>query len=168
MHSFWFVSFFFSFLLFLLVIALPPQPMPTYSSDLKHHILSQYRPYSPHHSFHALALSVGGGLSASTISDWYSRWDGTPQSLERKAGSGRPRIMTRAQMAQQILPRVRSANRRHEAVHYTTIKPAVERAIGKSISLRTIQRYGKKILHIKDKKTKKRTAVERRYSLMVY
>lgn len=136
--------------------------MPTHSPDFKHFILSQYQPNSRSHGFNALSRFPGVGVSATTIENWYSSWDGTPQSLERKAGSGRPRVLTRAETAHQILSRVRAANRRHEAVHYTSIKPSIEAATGKSISLRTIQRYGREDAGIRDHRTKKRTVAERK------
>lgn len=136
--------------------------MPTHSSDFKHFILSQYQPNSRDHSFRALSRFPGVGVSATAIENWYSRWDGTPQSLERRGGSGRPRVLTRAEIAHQILPRVRAANRRHEAVHYTDLLPTVMKATGKTVSIETLRRYGRQDAGIRDHRTKKRTATERK------
>lgn len=141
--------------------------MPTHSPDFKHFILTQYRPHSPTQSFEALARTAGGGLSATTIARWYSRWDGTPSSLERAPVKGRPRVLTRTQLAQQIARRVKAANRNHTAVHYTSLLPLVRAATDTTVSLRTIQRYGKEEAGIRDKRTKKRTQAERKYAAMV-
>lgn len=132
----------------------------------KHSILMEYCPYTPSNSFTALAARTGGGLTQSTIQRWYQRWDGTPASLERKPVSGRPRVLSRAQAARHIRPRIRSANRNARAIHYTDILAPVRAATDKKVSLRTLQRYGKEELHVTQKQTKKRTAAERKCTYM--
>lgn len=125
--------------------------MTNFTLSLKHHILTQYQPFSHIHSFHALArlYNVKGG--ASTIQKWHRRWDGTAQSLERLEGSGRPRLLSRIELTRHVAPRIRAANRRAEAVHYSTIHASVEAATGRHISQRTLRRYGQE-LHAKQKR----------------
>jgi hypothetical protein len=57
--------------------------------EFKHDILRQYLPSSRDNSFGALArrYNIKGGKG--TIQRWYARWDGTPASLEQRAGAGR-------------------------------------------------------------------------------
>jgi hypothetical protein len=126
----------------------------------KHFILQQYRPRSPTHSFVALAARAGGGLTESTIRSWDARWDGTPDSLQHATVPGRPRVLSRAQVARHIQPRIRSANRKHQAIHYPDILPSVRAATHKSVSLRSLQRYGKEELRAKQKRVKIRTSRE--------
>jgi hypothetical protein len=70
-------------------------------------------------------------------------------------------------VAQQIARRVKAANRNHTAVHYTSLLPLVRAATDTTVSLRTIQRYGKEEAGIRDKRTKKRTQAERKYAATV-
>ncbi len=134
--------------------------MKQLSADVKHSILLEYQPRSTTHSFAALARrhAVKGG--GETVRQWDQRWDGTPRSLKRKAGSGKTRLLSTAQVNRHVRTRILAANRRHEAVHYTTILPAVQQATGTQLSLRSLQRYGKEQLEVKCKRGKKRTANE--------
>jgi transposase len=128
----------------------------------KHSILVQYRPRSPTHSFAALAVRAGSGLKKSTIHSWYQRWDGTPASLQHKPVPGRPRVMSRAQVVRHLQSRIRSANRKPRAIHYTDLLPVVQRATDKNVSIQTLRRYGHNELGAGHKRTKKRTAAERK------
>ena len=134
--------------------------MKQLTADHKHRILMEYAPYSHTNSFEALAVRTGGGVTKQLIQQWYRRWDGTSASLQHKAGAGRPRVLSRAQVARHIQPRIRSANRKHQAIHYPDILPAVRAATHSSVSLRSIRRYGKEQLGAKKKRTKKRTTRE--------
>lgn len=136
--------------------------MKQLSPQQKHSILTRYRAHSSNHSFAALAAQAGDGLTKSTLHSWYRRWDGTPASLQHRPVTGRPRVLSRGQVAQHVRPRILSANRGARAVHYTTLHHVVERATGKSMSVRTLRRYGHEQLQAKQKRTKKRTAVERK------
>lgn len=131
--------------------------MTLFSPDLKQHILQQYRRHTRGAGFGALArrYHVRGGKQ--TVQQWYARWDGTAASLQRKPGSGHPRALTAADISRHIRAPILAANRRHEAVHYTDLLEGVRRKTGKRVSLRTIRRYGKEQLAVKDKHTKKRT-----------
>lgn len=128
----------------------------------KHSILQQYRPHSPTHSFAALAVQAGSGVTAQAVANWDKRWNGTAASLQHRAGAGRPRVLSGVQVARHILPRIRSANRKHQAIHYPDILPAVRSATHTSVSLRSIRRYGKEQLGVKQKRVKIRTARERK------
>jgi hypothetical protein len=134
--------------------------MPHLSADVKHSILLEYAPHSPTHDFAALALrhAVKGG--ADVVRHWHDRWDGTPASLQRKAGTGRARTLSRADISRHIRAPLLAANRAHRAVHYTALVPSVRAKTGKQLSLRTLRRYGKDELGAKQKRSKKRTADE--------
>lgn len=133
--------------------------MKQLSAEAKHHILLQYSPRSPTHSFAALAARAGGGLDESTVRKWHARWNGTAQSLQRKAVTGRPRVLSAAQVTRHVLPSIRAANRKGVALHYTTLLPAVQRATGRRPALRTLRRYGQQV-GVKQKRSKKRTQGE--------
>jgi transposase len=130
----------------------------------KHNILLIYSSINNKHSFESLAHQYtikGGGR---VIQNWYHRWNGTPQSLERMRGSGRPSLLTAQQVNDYIRTPIRNKNRSSKPVHYPQIRSSVERQTGKQISLRTVQNYGKQKLGVKQKHTKKRTAQESKHT----
>lgn len=130
------------------------------SAEAKHHILLEYSPRERGRGFKALAArhNIKGG--ATLISTWHRRWDGTPQSLEEEARSGRPRALSSAQVRRHVAAPIRNANRAARAVSYSTLLPQVQAATHTDISLRTLQHYGKEELHATAKRGKKRTAEE--------
>jgi hypothetical protein len=138
--------------------------MPHLSAEAKHHILLEYAPHSHTHGFPALAArhAVAGGARA--VQRWHERWDGTPASLERKAGSGAARAFSAAQVSRHIRAPILAANRAHRAIHYTDLLHKVQQKTRTEISLRSLQRYGKEELGAKQKHTKKRTAAESEYT----
>ena len=131
--------------------------------EFKHDILRQYLPHFDDNSFAALAhrYNIKGGKR--TMQRWYARWDGTPSSLEQRAGAGRPRLLSAAQIRDTIALPIRNRNRSHQAVHYTELLPTIRERTGTSMSLRTIQRYGKDIIRARDRSTRSRTAAECKY-----
>jgi hypothetical protein len=94
------------------------------------------------------------------VQRWHSRWNRTPASLKRKAGSGKASILSRADISRHIRAPILAANRAHRAVSYTKLLPAVQQKTGKQISIQTLRRYGKEECGAKQKHTKKRTADE--------
>ncbi len=130
------------------------------SADVKHSILLEYSPRSATHGFAALARrhAVKGG--ADVVRHWHDRWDGTPASLQRRAGSGKTRILSRAEVSRHVRAPLLAANRAHRAVHYTTLLPSVKAKTGKELSIQTLRRIGKEQLGAKLKRSKKRTAGE--------
>jgi transposase len=130
---------------------------------LKHHILQQYLPYSHENNFSALAAryNVKGGRR--TIQRWLARWDGTSSSLEHTRGAGRPRLLSAAEVNENIRAPILERNRSHHAVHYTDLVDPIRERTGKNVALRTIQRYGEKILRARDKTTCTRTEDECTY-----
>jgi len=109
------------------------------TAEQKHLILLEYRPRSPNHCFGELARrhSVKGGRCI--VHRWHEKWDGTAQSVQPTDGAGRPRVLTEAQVALHVAPRIRAANRRRQAVHYPDIMGAVQHATGTTLSLRMLQ-----------------------------
>ena len=91
------------------------------SADAKHRILLEYRPRTPGYTFQALADRHGKAGGRWVIERRYHLWDGTAQSLEEKPHTGRPRLLSSAQVTEYILSPIRRSNRLHEAIHYTDI-----------------------------------------------
>lgn len=137
--------------------------MGIFTPQLKHHILSQYQSHSHQDSYETLAVRYNVAGGGSTIRKWHDKWNGTPESLERKKGSGRHRLLTRTQVYRYISQPIIKKNRHHRPVHYTQLLPSVRANINYAdISLRTIQREGKQ-LQIKKKRGMKRTSAESQY-----
>lgn len=134
--------------------------MPHLSAEAKHHILLEYAPHDATCSFAALARrhAIKGGHE--TVRQWWLRWDGSAASLEAQPRTGRPRVLSRAEVARHVATPIRAANRAHRAIHYTKLLPRVQAATGKEPSLRTLQRYGEQELAAQKKRSKKRTADE--------
>lgn len=107
-----------------------------------------------------VAARHGVVVSRRTIWNWRSRWDRTPQSLERHEGSGATPILTPAEISRHIRAPILAANRAHRAVSYTKLLPEVRRKTGKAIALRTLQQIGKEQLDAAGAHTRKRTADE--------
>lgn len=139
---------------------LPPPRMHTYTPQHKHTILTHYRAGDRSASFHALAQRFAVRAGASAIRKWYQQWDGTPQSLEAKQRSGRPRVLSRKEVQQHVRAPILRANKAHKAVHYSALLPSVRAKTGKEVSARTLRRYGKEELGAKQRRGKKRTADE--------
>ena len=134
--------------------------MPHLSAEAKHHILLEYAPHDATRSFAALARrhAVKGGREV--VREWHRRWDGSAASLERMAGSGKVRVLSRAEVSRHVRAPILAANRAHRAIHYTELLPRVQAATGKELSARTLRRYGKEELGARQQHTKKRTADE--------
>lgn len=101
---------------------------------------------------------MAGG--AEVVRRWHQQWNGSAASLQEKKSTGRPRILTRAEVQGVVATPIRQKNRSHQPVHYNQLQPEVEEKTGKQVSVRTIQRYGKEELKGKLKHGKKRTCDE--------
>jgi hypothetical protein len=136
--------------------------MPHLTPNQKHNILTLYSSDTNTHTMESLAhqYNIKGGKQQ--IWKWYRQWNGTPQSLERKRGSGRPTILTPQQVNDYIRTPIRNKNRSSKPIHYTQLHTSIKQKTGRQISLRTVQNYGKEKLGVKQKRTKKRTAQERK------
>ena len=95
---------------------------------------------------------------------WHERWNGTPQSLKEESRSGRPRRLSRGEVQCDVAGPILRANRSHTSVHYSAVVTEVREKTGAEISLRTVQRYGKEELGVRQRRGKKRTAEERQYT----
>ena len=134
--------------------------MVKYTANFKHTVLLEYCPGIRGHSFRDLAhrFKVRGGHKA--ILGWHRQWKGTPSSLERKKGSGRRALLTPKQVERLITKPIRRCNQNHVAVEYHELREAVEHEIGHSVSVRTLQRYGKERTDIHCESTIPRTEKE--------
>jgi transposase len=134
--------------------------MPQLTPKQKHDILTLYSSNDSNYTFESLAhqYNIKGGKNV--IWRWYQQWNGTPQSLERKKGSGRPTLLSSQQVNDYIRTPIRNKNRSFKPIHYTQLHSSIQQKTGKQISLRTVQRCGKEKLGVQQKRTKKRTAQE--------
>jgi hypothetical protein len=134
--------------------------MVTYSFQQKHNILLHYRAGVRGAGFDAVAarFAVTGG--GKTLQRWHQQWDGTALSLNIKARPGRPRILSSRQVQQHVRAPILAANRSRMAVSYTRLLPTVRQKTGKRLSIQTLRRYGKQMLGVKKRRTKKRTEKE--------
>lgn len=132
------------------------------SSQVKHDILREYVAGDRSHNFEALAhrYNIKGGKSL--IRKWYSQWDGTVASLDRRTGSGRIALLTPKQVNKLIVKPIRRANRSHVAISYPELKESLEENITHSISTRSIRHYGHDAGGIRGKATIPRTEQERK------
>lgn len=134
--------------------------MPQLTPNEKHNILTIYSSNKHKHSFNSLAHQYnikGGGR---TIQNWYKVWNGTPKSLERKTGSGRPTVLTSQQVRDYIRMPICNKNRSSKPIHYPQLLSSIREKTDIDVSLSTIQKIGKNELGVKQKRTKKRTAQE--------
>jgi transposase len=115
-----------------------------YSAEFKQEVLSHYHEGQRRSGFAALAtrFQVRGG--SRTIRRWFNQWDGSIASLQQQQSMGRPAILQPAEIQQHIGTLVQSHNRHHQSIHYTDLLGPVRAATHTSLSLRTLQRYGKK------------------------
>jgi transposase len=131
------------------------------SADAKQLILQQHHAGVRGSGFDALATRYGIKGGGAEVLRWHRRWDGTPQSLEEGARSGRPRKLSTAEVQHHVAARIRRSNRAARPVRYTRLLPQVQAATGSDVSLRSLQRYGKEELGATHTRSKKRTADER-------
>jgi hypothetical protein len=134
--------------------------MPHLTSNQKHNILMLYQSHDTTHTFKSLAhqYNIKGGEKV--IRNWYHQWNGTPQSLERKKGSGKTALLSSNDINNYIRTPIRNKNRSSKPIHYPQLLSSIHKKTGKKISLRTIQNYGKQKLGVKQKRTIKRTSKE--------
>lgn len=136
--------------------------MTHFSPEQKHSILVHYRSRGIGETASSIAALHGVKGGRATILDWWHRWDGTVQSLERKKGSGRPRVLSRAQVTRHVRAPIRNSNRAARPVRYPKLLPRVRAATGSQLSLRTLQRYGREEAGGHSTRGRKRTSGERK------
>lgn len=144
-------------------LALTQRRMKHPTSQQKHDILIHCESRRTNETEVNVAASHGVITTRKTIWKWRLQWNRTPQSLERKDGSGRVPLLTPTEISRHIRAPLLAANRSHRAINYTTLLPEVQRKTGKKIALRTLQDYGKQRLQAQFKHTRKRTADEGQY-----
>jgi hypothetical protein len=134
------------------------------TAQQKHDILVHIRDRCADERPVEIAAHHGVAVSRSTLHSWQQRWNGTVHSLQRKAGSGRPRILSKVQVTRHVAAPIRNSNCAARAVRYTQLLPQVRAATGAEVSLRTLQHYGKEEAAGHKSRGKKRTADEREYT----
>ena len=113
--------------------------MPHFTPYQKHEILVHLQSRRDDQTIDDIAHmhNIIGGRR--TLLNWRAKWDGTPASLTRTSGSGRPRLLSRAQVNNLIRTPIRNKNRAHHNIHYTQLLPSVRQKSHTEIALRTLQ-----------------------------
>lgn len=124
-----------------------------YPPHLMQTILKQYNPGVRGQGFKALAKKYDIKGGPKTISDWYSKWDGSESSLKKRSGGDRRSILTQKEKKKHVGDFIEKCSKK-EAVIYSEVKKNVELKTKKSPKLRTIQDYGKSF-NITSKKRKR-------------
>jgi hypothetical protein len=132
------------------------QPTP----EQKHGILTHYAARREGETLKQILALHAVAATPRAVWQWRQQWDGTIASLQRKPVPGRPRILTPAEVRRHVAAPIRNANRAAREVRYTKLLPQVQDATGKSMSVQTLRRYGRKELQAKQHAGKKRTAEE--------
>ena len=130
------------------------------SHSFKPDILREYCAGNRRHSFSSFASRYGVRGGARTIQRWYAHWDGTPQSLNRIGNAGRKALLTPRQVEQYIIKPVRRASQHHVAIYYSELMDTIHDKTPVDVSLRAVQRYGKKKEGIRGTRTQKRPETE--------
>ena len=147
---------------------LSPSPMVSshryYSKDFKERVVKYYHDHRSSFSFTDVAKLFGVAGGRMTVSRWYKQFLSYKKQVKTKERTGRPTLWSRAQMNKFITRKIKSKNRLHEPIHYTTLQQEMKEESEGKLSLRTIQRYGKEKLGIKNKPTITRTAQEYKFS----
>lgn len=132
---------------------MPKRTYHQYSADTKHHILRQYKRDVRGCGFRALALKHGVPNGARTLEYWYSKWDGTPASLEKQTTSHKRRRLDPQQVQQNIRGYVETMNKQGDQVIYADVKEHVEEETAQPIAYSTLTRYGYNEAHVSYKRT---------------
>ena len=132
---------------------MPKRTYTQYSADTKHFILQQYTPGVYGSGFAALASQYGVPNGARTVQSWYSKWDGTPQSLQKQTTSHKRRTLDPHQVKQHIRQYVIDMNSEKEHVKYENVKKNVEQETDAPIAWSTLKRYGYKEALVSCKRT---------------
>jgi transposase len=130
------------------------------SPDFKHFILTMYQRQTRGSGFDALAAQYNIPGGGKTVQRWYEAWDGTPESLKRKPGQGRPRKLSEAEVRRYVLTPVRKRNREGIPIQYREVLAPLQEQTGKRVSLRTVQRVGKENADINSKPITNKTKWE--------
>jgi hypothetical protein len=130
------------------------------TAEAKHHILLEYQRGVRGRGFRALSSRHGVKGGVHTIQRWMQQWDGTAASLKERERTGRPRVLSSAQVTRHIAAPIRNANRAGRVVRYSRLLPQVRASTGKSLSVQTLRRYGRKELGARQTRGKERTEDE--------
>jgi transposase len=134
-------------------------PNEHYDASFKQRVLQQYRAGRLGCGFKALANRFKV-RSWNSIKEWHQVWDGTIESLQRKPGQGRKRILTHKESEKHIKRFVEEKNRVGKAVGYGDVIAEVKRRTGKEVSATTVKRIGRDECKLSEKKTARKLAIE--------
>jgi len=126
-----------------------------YSADYRRRAVDYYRSHRASMSLAAVAKHFGIKGGKTTVFRWVKQGG----NQETRARSGRPRILNSGERKRYVLHKVQYRNQRHEGIKYNEIVDTIRAQTGKSISKRTVRRYGQEE-GIKQKRTIRRTQVE--------
>ena len=111
-----------------------------HSPHLMQTILQEYKKGIRGHGFQALASKYNIKGGAQLVSYWYSKWDGTENSLKKQSGGDKRSLLIPKEKKRHIDDFVAKRSK-VEAVNYSEVKDNVEKKTRKAPSLRTVQRW---------------------------
>lgn len=126
----------------------------------KHSILTHYTSPDNTQTLDQILSLHGVSVTRQAVEYWMKRWNGSAASLEGQEVSGRPRVLSRAQVSRHVAAPIRNANRAARNIHYSKLQSQVQAATGTSISQQTLRRYGKEELSGRRTRGTKRTIEE--------
>jgi transposase len=133
----------------------------TVSLDKKQQILEEYQPGVRGKGFLALAKRHSIESGPKTIRNWYQKWDGTKESLEKESGGDRRSILSDKEKKTHILGFIAKRAKKDPA-DYREVQENVESKTGKQMAIKSIRRIGKE-LGVTSKKTKRKTPIEGKF-----
>jgi hypothetical protein len=140
-----------------------------YSDDVKKLILNEYKSSKRKTSLRQLEkhYKIGCGNGA-TIRYWLLQSKHNKSKLKVKENKKRPRILTKHEINIYVKQKIDKCNVNSEPINYVSLYRELPTKIKRKISLRSIQRYGKNILHAKPKQVVTRTLHECKYKNIIY
>ena len=102
--------------------------MKQYTAEQKHRVLTHYTARRQGETLAQVLSLHGVSASRRAVEKWLHRWDGTPQSLEHRAVSGRPRVLSSRQVQQLVRAPILRANSAHRPLRAHFVVAPVSRA----------------------------------------
>lgn len=135
-----------------------------FSAKQRQRILEQCARRDTNDSICAVSRRYGLASNGQTLLRWMRQWNGTTESLREREHPGRPRILTRTQVHNSIRQPVIAANRAHRCINYSMIHRQLQQEHHLDVSVRTVRRYGRRDVGIRNRRVQRKTPHERNHT----
>ena len=122
------------------------------SLDKKQEILQEYQPGVRGKGFKALAKQYKIKSGHKTIRNWYQKWDGTKESLEKESGGDRRSILSEKEKKTLIVGFIRK-RARTDAANYRGVQENIESKSGKKLAGRCPKTWKRTRSSVKENET---------------